>query len=433
MDPINYQAYLPQADFTRNILSGLQAGSQIHQSLQASQDRERQLAQLRSYQSDITQYMQAPTAQGAAAIALKYPTQAEPIRQAWGMVDKGKRDAEMGAAIPLYSALENGAPDVAQSLLERRIKSMTNSGIDATEEQRHLELIRAGRPELVKGELGLLMAKLDPDNFTKNFVSMAESQRKQGLYPSEQAKSEADAKKATFEAGNAPVVAAQLSQKTAEEIKGLEAKRQIDLLDVQIRQANSETERGKLQLERDKLVAEQEKNKQGDQQSAQDRLDTLSQALETVTQVAGHPGLVAGTGRGGDFNAWFSGSGAADFRAMLNTVKSQQFLAGIASMKGTGQLSNEEGARIERAVAALDTSQSVPQMRTALNTVKSTLERAQAKIVASGKAASSGGTFVMKHPVYGVVREGDVNRLMSQFPGATRAQVLNYLNQTGGK
>ncbi len=39
----------------------------------------------------------------------------------------------------------------------------------------------------------------------------------------------------------------------------------------------------------------------------------------------------------------------------------------------------------------------------------------------------------MKHPKFGNVGEGDINRLMASQPGATREQVLEYLKSTGGK
>lgn len=426
MEPINYAAIVNPDGLVKDIQSGFNAGALLR-----AQDQAQQMQQ--QYLGDVQQYMKNPTAQGAAAIAMKYPSQAEQFRQSWNMIDKSQRDAEMKAALPIYSALSNDAPDVAQSLLEKRIQSLTNSGMNTDDEQRYLDMIKSGNASAVHGELGLLMAKTDPENFTRNFVAQAENKRKQDLFPSDRDKADADARKATFEAGNAPVVAAQLSKKTAEEIKNLEAKRQIDSLDIQIRQANSETERGKLQLERDKLTTELEKNKRTEQQSAQDQLDVVSQSLETVSNLLGHPGLAAGTGRGGNINAWFAGSDAADFRAMLNTVKSQQFLAGVSTMKGTGQLSDAEGARIEQAVASLDTKQSPAQMRGALGVIKATLERAQSKVIGSGRAPVAGGTFVMKHPVYGVIREGDVNRLMSRFPGATREQVLSYLRSMEGK
>ncbi len=96
-------------------------------------------------------------------------------------------------------------------------------------------------------------------------------------------------------------------------------------------------------------------------------------------------------------------------------------------MKGMGALSDAEGARIEKAVASLDTSQSKKSFMNSLNIIKATLEKAQQKVIASGKAQAAGGAFSMKHPTYGTVTEGDINRMMTNNPGATREQVMQYL------
>jgi hypothetical protein len=232
-------------------------------------------------------------------------------------------------------------------------------------------------------------------------------------------------------------------QKTQAEIGDIQIKQQLSALDKQIAQANSETERGKLQLERDKLVQQQQMNGQSVQQDTQQQLETVQNGLSTVKSILSSPALdesswTPGIGSGpvsgiiGKVSGWMPGTEMTDMKAKIETLKSQQFLNQAKALKGMGALSDAEGARIERAVASLDPDQSAKSFKGALNVIQSTLERAQNKLVASGKLPTAGGAFVMQHPVYGNVSEGDINKLMAAHPGSTREQVIQYLNQTKG-
>jgi hypothetical protein len=103
------------------------------------------------------------------------------------------------------------------------------------------------------------------------------------------------------------------------------------------------------------------------------------------------------------------GTDAKDFRAKLDTLKSQQFLTQAKEMKGMGALSDAEGARIERAVASLDADQSPAGLQERAGRDRDHPAKGHAKLVASGKLPKAGGAFVMRHPVYGNVGDGDIN------------------------
>ena len=60
---------------------------------------------------------------------------------------------------------------------------------------------------------------------------------------------------------------------------------------------------------------------------------------------------------------------------MLEQLRSRNFLASITQMKGLGQLSNSEGAKLESALAAIDLRQSDKFHKEELNRLLQQLDR----------------------------------------------------------
>jgi hypothetical protein len=159
--------------------------------------------------------------------------------------------------------------------------------------------------------------------------------------------------------------------------------------------------------------------------------------MQTVDTILKHPGATGffyGPGTfGGKMSGYIPGTDRKDIDALVTTLKSQQFMTGIKQMQGMGALSNSEGDKIASAVASLDLDQTPGAFKNALGVIQRNLKQAEAKLLGGNKLPSSGGAFLMKHPVYGNVTEGQINRLMQQNPGSTREQVMQFLQSTGGK
>lgn len=200
MDPINYLAMVPQQDFTRSIMGGLQAGSMLRQVTQAEQQRVQQQQVQQQYMGDVQKYMTNPTAEGAAALSLKYPAQREAIATAFKDVDGARHDNEIRAGNMIYGALNTGRPDVAAKVLSDRITSMTNAGQDASNEQHMLDMLQSdptNGPKQLQGMLGYSLAALDP--------KFAENHAKMTMLPAEVAAKQAGADKDKAEAAAIPV------------------------------------------------------------------------------------------------------------------------------------------------------------------------------------------------------------------------------------
>lgn len=417
MEPINYQ--LQVANPFDSGLKGFAQGLQMSQAVEQTQLKKAQMQQQLQMQKDMFALANNPnaTAQDYARMMTAYPQLSEQYKRSWEVLNADQQQSMLSDGLKLDAALQSGQYDIAKQFIEQKAQAYENSG--NAKEAAHWKAfgqILENDPTKHKGIAkqfitAPLIAQMGPEKY----ASLRSEQRT---------------------AENAPIKTSLENAKTAEEIKTAQLKRQIDSLDVQIRQANSETQRGELQLKRDELNQKLQQTQQGQQADSQNQLDTVGNSLDTVNKLLNHNVLTSSIGVGSTIGKALGivpGTDNKDFNALLDTLKSQQFLTAAKEMKGMGALSDAEGARIERAVASLDRDQSPQAFKTALTTIKSTLERAQAKIVASGKLPTSNGAFVMQHPMYGQVTDGVINKLLAQFPGSTRDQVLAYLRSTGGK
>lgn len=455
MGPINYGQEVAQPFAAA--AQGWQFGNAIRDDQQQQQERAYQLEQ-RAKAAEAQQAMSRDlmalsskkdaSGQDYAAMMTRYPALAENLKRGWDTLNADQQQNSLNDASQVYSALQAGRADLAFDMLNTQAAAKINAG-DEKGAQMLTSMARAmqANPDGMRTALGLRLAAIPGgDKVITGMHTMGEEQRAQQLQPFVAQKTAADAAKSAAEAQKTGVEAAYLpavteaninntratTDKTRSDIEAQKITQQIAGLDVQIRQANSETDRGKLLLDRQKLEAELSQKQSEKVNAGQDTLDGLTQSLTTVDAVMRHPGLSKGTGFGGDAMSWVNGSDAADFRAQLAVLKSQAFLSSVAGMKGTGALSDAEGKRLESAIAALDTSQSPEQMRNQLGVIKSTLEKAQAKVISRGQAPASGGPVTLANPVSRqTVTDGDINALMKRNPGATREQVIEFLKAKG--
>lgn len=432
MGPIDYLSAMPQQDLLRDIQGGLQIGSGIRQIQQQEQAQANAQAAAQQYQADVQAALSNPTPQAFSSLALKYPGQREAIKQSWDGLSEADRKSEGDTMAQAYSALLAGKPEIAKQVVQGQIDARKNAGLDTSHYASALELLNSD-PQKAQGALGFTLSHVtDPKTFAAQFGALGAENRSTAQAPSALREANAKADKAVAEAQVATATTPQQIQKATID-------NQIAELDAQIRVANSQTERDKLQLERDKLAQQQSEKATDQGQAAQGQLDTAQQALDTVKRLSTDPLLESSFGVGsaiGKLASYIPGTANKDYRAQLETLKAQLFLPAVAQLKaagGGGALSDAEGKKLSAAVAALDADMSPKAFKNALGVVQKYLDAGYQKALASKKLPTSGGAFVVKHPTFGSVNEGDINRLLKMYPGATREQVMSYLQSTGGK
>jgi hypothetical protein len=235
MDPINYMGQFQPVDIGRAFTQGLQAsGLQQQQDFQAQQQaaalQQQQAAQQQAlrYQSDVDSFMRNPTAQGAAALTIRYPQAREAVQAGWKGLDAEQQKNELGQATQVYSALNAGRPDIAQQVVQQHIAGLKNTGQDTTELDNLLNVIKSN-PDQAKGMAGLTLAHvLGPDKFTSMFTANSENARADALQPAKLQEAQAGADIKSSEAGYAPQKNAADIQNTQSQILERSARLGLD-------------------------------------------------------------------------------------------------------------------------------------------------------------------------------------------------------------
>jgi hypothetical protein len=440
--PIDYTSTLPQpGDFLKNFQGGLQVGGQVQQLQQQQAQAQLAAQQQAAYQADIAQAFSKADPQSFAALSLKYPQQREAIKQSWEQLSEGDRKTEGDTMSQAYSALLSDRPDIAQAAIQKTRDARQNAGLDTSHYDAALEMVKTD-PQKAKGTLGFTLAHInDPKAFATQYGALGTNARAEALAPAEQAKANADAVKAAADAKVAASTVPQQIAKVDSDLLTAEQKRRLDEFDSQIRGADSETKRGQLTLEREKFVAEQGLKNLDVGKDSQAQIDSAQIALDNIRSLRSNPLMKDSVGNSmagmgtilGQMLGNVPGTENKDFRGQLESLKSQIFLPAVQQVKGMGSLSNAEGDKLTASVAALDANMSPAAFKNALGVVERYMTKGLQKGLAAKNVPTQGGGFVVNHPTFGAVKEGDINRLMKQYPGSTREQVITYLNSTGAK
>ncbi len=467
MQPLDYtSAFQGIQQPGEALYSGYRMGAAMREDeamLQARQqameaERQKQAAQQRM-QADLHALSRDPTPENIARTTIMYPHLSESFKRTHDMLAPEQQRVRLENATQVYAAVESGRPDVARDLLEQQAVAMENSGKprEAGAARMWAQMIEKD-PRAFKANAGLMLSSVMGDKFGETFAKLGDQKRSQEKHPADvdegvakaktaQAnvpKAVADAQTAQVTAANAGTAAELDNETKARNIKTQVARLEIDREDNRIRsmeavfsREGNELKREELSLKIDTAKAELEKKRIEVGEAAQAEFDTASNGLDTIKRIRAHPGMKSGFASGGIGTMAGSsvermpGSDRKDLANLVQTMRSQQFLAAIPKMKGMGQLTEQEGKRLETAAAMLDLDSSPDQFRRNLSTIEDVLKIAQAKAVASGRLPTSGGAVLLTHPKYGAVTEGRINSMMAAT-GATREQVLQYLEKTRG-
>lgn len=439
MDPINYSTDV-QTPF-QAALQGYQAGTAIRDDQFKQQQIEAAMAQQQRQAQMLQSLISNPNASAKdyANATLAMPGLKDNFKQAFEMRNTEQQQSTLRDLGQYYAAVSSGRPDIAIDQMKKRADAMEAAGVPKQEVQalRAQAQVIEAHPEFARATMGMLLSSVPGgDKFLTAAAAAGTEQRAAEQAPADLAKKNAEAGIKGVEAANATTKTVLENANATEDIESKQAQRQIAALNTQISQANSETQRGELILKRDELVQKQADKAKGEGGAAQDAVDTLNQTRSTIESLMKHPGLNGGNVLGGagtvtgKYLGNIPGTDDKDFRAQIETLQAQNFQSQIKTMTGMGALSDAEGKKLSAAIANLDPDQSAKQLKNNLGVVRGYIDKALAKQVGGGKLPVSGGGFVLKHPVYGNVTEGDVNKLLTKFPGSTREQVLQYLQST---
>lgn len=213
MGPIDYTQGFQPVNIAEQIGGGFGIGSGIRNELQrrqddliarqkAEQDQIKAMRRAAEYERDLFGVFNDPTPQNMARLQLTYPERIKEFQAGFETMDKARVADEQAFIGKTYAAARSN-PEIAAQLLTDRIAALTNSGEDAAEEQRALDLLKTD-PKQALGYIGTLAALTLPKDKVEALNKLDENARAEALQPSKLAESEAAASLKAAEAKAAP-------------------------------------------------------------------------------------------------------------------------------------------------------------------------------------------------------------------------------------
>ena len=335
--PMNYSGAFsdtpsPVAAFTQ----GLQSGAGLQQVQMQQTMQQAQLARMQQMQQASAQVAQNPTPQAIAQLSIAFPEMSENFKRSYDMLQPAQQQSTVNRMTPILAAALNGRGDIAAGLLREDAQAARNSGDEQRAQHAEVQAQWAEQhPASFAANLGLQLAGvMGPDKFGQTFKDIGDEQRKQGMFPIEQQKAQAEADTATAKAAYAPQQAAADLANTNSQITTRAGQLQLDrdklMSDTQTKLYELDKLYGTPAPEMQKQISEWVIEGSSKEQSAA-RLNDLASRIESDNHAFGGAGSIADLYKNAS-NGWW-GSGQDGVSALKQEIARQLNNTAIASLK----------------------------------------------------------------------------------------------------
>jgi hypothetical protein len=389
LGPIDYT--LDVQNPLQSVMQGYQLGATIRNdqaqlqqqqaSLQAQQRRGQLLAGLASKQN--------ATADDYAAVMTQLPDLAEHLQKAWTTRNTAQQQSHATDLLQWGAAIKSGRPEVAERQINARADAMeaSNGGQPTPESQAlrtNAQVLREN-PQFALGQIQAMLASNPAGKQAADVLAtFGSEQRAQELQPSAVTKAGADASTAVSTAQKTAIDAKYAEQGAIKDLekKGWDIKKIAADIDIareanRIAAMNAATSRETNDLRRQELdikvkearnaLDEKIRTRAAEAESAQSTTDNFLNTADRLLALAYDPKskratstLRAAAGPLDSRLPTVQGD-VADLEALVETLGSQAFLSQIPTMKGTGNLSEKEGDKLQAALTNLSLKQSPEQ------------------------------------------------------------------------
>ena len=413
--PINYAGMVPQINIGQQF-------AELGQVLAERQKRTQAEEVKKTYATDLQAVLDNPSMKAFNDFSLKYPQQREAVKDVASRFTQEQQDAEFNIGRDVAVALENKNPDVALNILNQTIEARKKSNLPTTVyDQIQQILSNTDDPDRIKkaqAQTNFSLTLLNPEKFGK----VVESLEKQRLSPSvlkesiakadkavadattaqatatsapEKAKADAalataQAQKAEVEAEFARANAVLEVQKKGVDIRKTEADILINKENARIAALNAAIARETNTLKRQELQQKIDEAKEKRDQTDREQQATLANQsadidnfINTATRIKQTPRDIINAATGPIASRLpTTNQGVADFEALVETLGSQAFLAQIPKIKGTGNLTEKEGDKLQASLQNLSLKQSPDRLLANVDEAVRLLEKARVTITA---------------------------------------------------
>lgn len=420
MQPINYSVDV--ATPFQAALQGYQAGAAIRGDQQAQAQQQAALAEQQRQKQMLADLASKPnaTADDYASVMTQIPALAEHLGKAWAAKNTAQQQSLASDLLQWGAAIKSGRPEVAVDQMTGRADMIEKAAGSPTKESEGLRMqakVIKEHPTFALGQFqAMLAANPNGKDAAATLASFGGEGRAAELHPDLVTKGAADAKKAGSDALKAgsdattaavtakyaePVVLAELAKKgwdvqnIKSEIGYRKESNRIAAMSAAAAREGNALKREELGIKIKEARSAMEDKIRAKVADAETAAGTIDNMLNTVDRLKKSPGLreVVGSIEGSDFyptqgaaalnllNPFTSsGDDRADAIAMIKTLGSQTFLAMVPQLKGTGNLSDAEGKKLETGLQSLSRQQSEKQFVDNLDEVQRLMLKARKNI-----------------------------------------------------
>lgn len=438
-NPIDPRAYIINAPSpAEGVMQGMAMAGQFNQ-MQAQ--REQQAALIAKAQADarmqeqfnaeVGQVYENPTPGAISKLMIKYPQHAKNWKEAYDALSSDQQREQVKSLSQVYAATVSGDIDTAKRLITEQADAAMNSGKqqDAQAAKAMLGILERD-PNMAKVAVGSYLAGVvGPEKFAETYAKLGQEQREVEAFPVEMETKREGAKKAKSDAEKAAVVAKFAEAEAVQDLarKGWEIKKLEN--DIKVSGINTAIASERLKLDREtnldrkqehalkvkELEAKRDETVRAKTQEAEAFVSSidglllnLNRALETPENIReASTGPIAGRLPAGAMTLGWNAREVTDFRATVETLKSQSALQALQALKAAGatlgQVAVKELEALERSWGNLSMEQSGSQLfnnmksiqKRVLNLRKMGLDKygMPDRPVGAGPAASGGPTF----------------------------------------
>jgi hypothetical protein len=419
--PANYAVDV-QSPF-ESALGGFKLGAGMAEVQAAQQKRELELKALQQAQqrqvelADLFKNPNATSADYARVTSFLPEKQAEIVLKNFETQTKERQQQTLRQGAQVYSAIKSGNLDVAEMQLKEQAAALRNSG---NEQQAQAyddvsNLIRLN-PTGAQTTIGLLVAALPGGkDFLDNADKALGTIRTEAKAPAELKKAIADADKAVSDATTAQAQATNAPEKAAADAKRATAdaeKARIESLyeeqkiklglrkteeDIIINRENAriaalnaaqaketnELRRAELKQKIDDATEKRDQADRDQKATLINQVADIDNFVNTATRIKQTPRDIINSATGPIASRLpTTNQDVADFESLVETLGSQAFLAQIPKIKGTGNLTEKEGDKLQASLQNLSLKQSPDRLLANVDEAVRLLEKSRANITA---------------------------------------------------
>ncbi len=396
--PYNYSLNVPNpADaLTKGLQTGVQIGevqAQTQARNAATQAAQAKAARQQEFQQALTSVGKDPSAKQLSGLLVQFPEMSNLFKESYDQLDKTEQQERTSQASSVYSAVLAGDNDLAKKQLGEYAAAYRNAGRedDAKALEAKAKLIDL-HPEAAEKGISLWLAQaMGPEKFAETFGKLQDDRRKTATEGADLTKAEAEAQSAVVKSKWAESDAVRAANLSDQQLLNLQLEPEFKRANLRILTLQAQQAKETNTLKREELQSKLDDAQLARDEKLRTRVDAartgaadLDSFISSIDDVLKQPtGFFSGanSATGPVFSKVLTlDSRTSDYEEMIQGLGSKAFLTKIASLRGTGPISNIEGEKAQKALANLDLRQSLPQLVKNLNIARDAVLKMRGEI-----------------------------------------------------